>query len=385
MDFKLSEEQRMIQQMARDCVAREILPVMAAHDRERPLPKSVMLDLYAVLKELGLMAPRLPEPEGGTGLSYLAYGMIMEELPAELALSVMAHESTVARIHLGANEEQKKRFLPKLIAGEALACTGISEPNVGSDPRSIETRGRQEDGVVVLDGTKLWITNGSISDLIVAVASMGQDAAGRNLITRVVVEREHSPYHASEVDAIGLRQGHLSEVVFENCRVPEGNVLGEAGDAHGALTATWLANRPLVGMMAVGLARRALEACIAYAGVRKQFGRTIGGFQLIQEMLSEIATRVDAARLLCYRALAMLDDGVRSNKEAAMAKWFATENCLAAIGLAMQCHGASGLTREVEIERLYRDARMLTFPDGTTQIQHLIVGQELTGISAFRG
>ena len=385
MDFRLSEEERLIQETARETVAREIAPVMAAHDREAPLPKPVMLEFFAVLKRLGLMAPRLPEDAGGTGLSFLAYGIVMEELPAELGLSVMAHEATVTRIYLGADEEQLARFLPALIAGEKLACTGISEPNVGSDPRAIETRARREDGAVVLDGAKLWITNGSISDVIVAVASLGSDDAGRNLITRVVVEREHSPYQASEVQAIGLRQGHLSEVLFENCKVPEANVLGEEGDAHSALTTTWLANRPLMGLMAVGLARRALEASIAYAGTRKQFGRHIGGFQLIQEMLSEIATRVDASRLLCYRALAMLDEGARSNKEAAMAKWFATENCLAAIGLAMQCHGAAGLTKEVEIERLYRDARMLTIPDGTTQIQHLIVGQELTGQSAFRG
>jgi alkylation response protein AidB-like acyl-CoA dehydrogenase len=385
MDFKLSEEQRMIREMARETAARKIFPVMAAHDRERPLPKSALLELYAVLQELGVTAPRLPEEEGGAGLSYLAYGMIMEELPADLGLSLMAHDATLTRIWLGGSEEQKARFLPPLIAGTHIACTGISEPNVGSDPRAIETKGRRENGAIVLDGTKLWITNGTVSDLIVAVASMGHDAEGRNLITRVVVEREHSPYHAEEVEAIGLRQGHLSEVVFENCKVPEENVLGEPGDAHGPLTATWLANRPLVGLMAVGLAQRALDACIAYVEVRQQFGRRIGGFQLVQEMLSQIATRVEASRLMCYRALALLDEGVRSNKEAAMAKWFATENCLAALSLAIQCHGASGLTREVDIERLYRDARMLTIPDGTTQIQHLIVGQELTGMSAFRG
>ncbi len=384
MEFKLTEEQRLIREMARETAARKIFPVMAAHDRERPLPRAAMLELYGVVRELGLTAPRLPEEEGGAGLSFLAYGMMMEELPAELALSVMAHEATLTRIWLGGSAEQKARFLPPLLDGTRIGCTGISEPNVGSDPRAIETRAREENGALVLDGTKLWITNGTVSDLIVAVVSLGEQA-GRNLITRVVVEREHSPYHAVEVEAIGLRQGHLSEVVFENCRVPAENALGEPGDAHGALTTTWLANRPLVGLMAVGLAQRALDACIAYVGVRRQFGRQIGSFQLVQEMLSQIATRVEASRLMCYRALSLLDEGVRSNKEAAMAKWFATENCLAALSLAIQCHGAAGLTREVDIERLYRDARMLTIPDGTTQIQHLIVGQELTGMAAFRG
>jgi acyl-CoA dehydrogenase len=218
--------------------------------------------------------------------------------------------------------------------------------------------------------------------VIVAVAAMDDGAGGRG-ITRIVVQREQSPYAAREVETIGLRQGHLSEVVFEGCRVPAANVLGAPGDAHQALTLTWLANRPLFGLMAVGLARRALEACVAYVGVRRQFGQPIGRFQLVQEMLSEIATRIEASRLLCLRALSLLDAGVRSNKEAAMAKWFATENCLAALHLAMQVHGASGLTREVGLERLFRDARMLTIPDGTTQIQHLIVGKELTGLSAY--
>lgn len=385
MDFNLSEEQRMIKDTARETVAREILPLTGAHDKEQPLPKSAMLEIFKVFRKLGLTSPRLPEADGGSGLSCLDYGMVMEELPAELGLSVMAHDATLTRIYLGANPEQRERFLPALISGEKIACTGISEPNVGSDPRSIETKGRMDGGEVVLDGVKLWISNGTISDLIVAVVSMGRDETGRNLITRVVVEREHSPYQASEVDAIGLRQGHLSEVVFENCRVPAANILGEEGDAHRALTTTWLANRPLMGLMSVGLAQRALDACIEYVRLRKQFGRYIGGFQLVQEMLSQIAAKVDASRLLCYRALGMLDAGLRSNKEAAMAKWFATESCIEAIGLAMQIHGASGLTREMELERLYRDARMLTIPDGTTQIQHLIVGQELTGMPAFRG
>ena len=309
----------------------------------------------------------------------------MEELPAVLGLSLVAHEASVMRIHLGADAQRRARILPPLLEGRQITCSGISEPNVGSDPRSIETRARHEGDSVVVNGTKLWISNGSISDVIVAVCSLERQKGGKNLITRVVVERERSPYQAHEVNVIGLRQGHLSEVIFEDCRVPADNVLGEEGDAHGSLTLTWLANRPLMGLIAVGLAQRALDACLAYVGVRKQFGRLIGRFQLVQELLSEMATRIEASRLLCYKALAMLDAGVRSNKEAAMAKWFATENCLVATSMAMQIHGASGMTREVGVERLFRDARMLTIPDGTTQIQHLIIGKELTGMSAYTG
>ncbi|MBI4083055.1 MAG: acyl-CoA/acyl-ACP dehydrogenase [Candidatus Lambdaproteobacteria bacterium] len=389
MEFRLTEEQRMIKDTARDLVAREIEPVLAAHDRDRPLPQAAMLKLYAALEPLGLMAPRLPEEVGGSALPYLSYGLIMEQLPAALGISILSHESTTTRIYLGADEEQKRRFLPALVKGKTIACSGISEPNVGSDPRAIETRARREGDQVVIDGTKLWITNGTVADLMVAVAAMagaGLDRAEakKSTITRIVVERAHSPYQAHEVAAIGMRQGHLSEIVFEGCRVPARNVLGEPGDAHQALTLTWLANRPLVGLMAVGLAQRALDACLAYVGMRKQFGRHIGSFQLVQQMLSEMLARIEASRLLCLRALALMDEGARSNKEAATAKWFATENCLHALHLAMQVHGASGLTDEVGLERLFRDARMLTIPDGTTQIQHLIVGQELTGFRSFR-
>jgi alkylation response protein AidB-like acyl-CoA dehydrogenase len=343
-----------------------------------------MLKLYAALAPLGLMAPRLPEEAGGSAMPYLTYGMIMEELPPMLGISIVSHESTATRIYLGADEEQKRRFLPALVKGTAIACSGISEPNVGSDPRAIETRARREGDQVVIDGNKLWITNGTVADLMVAVAAMAGTEARKSTITRVVVERAHSPYQAREVAAIGMRQGHLSEIVFDGCRVPARNVLGEPGDAHQALTLTWLANRPLMGLMAVGLAQRGLDACLAYVGVRKQFGRHIGSFQLVQQMLSEMLARIDASRLLCLRALALMDEGARSNKEASTAKWFATENCLQALHLAMQVHGASGLTAEVGLERLFRDARMLTIPDGTTQIQHLIVGQELTGFRSFR-
>ncbi|MEE8396512.1 MAG: acyl-CoA dehydrogenase family protein [bacterium] len=385
MDFKLSEEERMIRELARGIVTREITPEMEAHDRERPLPKEAMLKIYAALLPLGLNNRMLAEDEGGSGLSYLGYGLIFEELPTEVAFSVMAHERTIARLLQWGNPEQQKRFLPGLVDGTKIASFGLSEPNAGSDPRSVETRAQMEGGTVLINGTKLWITNASISDLMVAVVSLGRGEGERNTTARVAIEREVSPFSAVEVPAIGLKQGHLCEVQFEDCRVPAENLLGESGDTNKALGLIWLGNRPLVGLMAVGMAQKALDACIAYVGQRKQFGRKIGEFQLVQQMLSEMAVGVDASRLLCYRALVNLDEGVLSAKEASMAKWFATENCLAALKLAIQVHGAIGLTLATGIERLYRNAIMLTFPDGTSQIQQLIIGRELTGISAIRG
>ena len=235
----------------------------------------------------------------------------------------------------------------------------------------------------MLSGTKLWTTNGSIADLVIVIASLGKDARGKNLITRFIVDREESPFESREVPAIGLQQGHLSELHFRDCRVPRANLLGEPGDAHRSLTFTWLGNRVSTGLIGVHLSQKALEASIGYARERVQFGKPIGSFQLVQQMLAEMATLTEASRLLCYKALGLLDQGIWCHKESSMAKWFATENAVRVTNLAIQVHGAFGLTREFPVEGWARDARMLTLPDGTSQIQQLIIGRELLGMRAF--
>jgi alkylation response protein AidB-like acyl-CoA dehydrogenase len=278
---------------------------------------------------------------------------------------------------------QKARFLPDLIAGKRLAGTAASEPNVGSDPRGIETSAVADGDHYVLNGTKLWITNGPILDTALVVASLGRDRAGKNLITRFVVEREASPFESREIPTIGLQQAPLGELSFRDCRVPRENMLGEPGDAHRALTFTWLANRPGIGLFGVHLAQKALDASVAFARARAQFGGPIARFQLVQEMLAEMSTLVDASRLLCYRALALLDRGVWCHRESSMAKAYATEAAVRVTNMAIQLHGSHGLAREAPLEGWARDARMLTLPDGTTQIHQLIIGRELVGVRAF--
>ena len=235
----------------------------------------------------------------------------------------------------------------------------------------------------MLNGRKMWITNGTVADVMQVTCSAGRDDKGANQIRRVVVEREHSPYESREIDVLGLRQGHLGEIDFEDCRRPSSNVLGETGDATRILTMTWNVNRPLVGLVAVGLAQRALDSALRFAGERIQFGGPIAGKQLIQERLADIATSVQAARLLCYYALSVVDAGGRANGPSAMAKRFATTECERAISLAMHVHGAMGIARETGVERLYRDVRMLPIPDATNEILTLIIGRELTGNAAF--
>jgi alkylation response protein AidB-like acyl-CoA dehydrogenase len=383
MDFELSETERLLAETARRIVARDVEPVLAAHPADQPLPKSVMLELYRAVADLGYTGARIPEDEGGSGLTHVMLGILNEALPPVLAFSLLGHESTAKRIQMGGTPEQRARFLPDLIAGKKLAGTAASEPNAGSDPRGIETTATRDGDHYVLNGTKLWTSNGPILDVAMVVASLGRDAAGRNLITRFIVDRDESPFEAREIPTVGLRQGPLGELHFRDCRVPRANLLGEPGDAHHALTFTWLANRPNIGLFGVHLMQKALAASIAHARQRMQFGQPIARFQLVQEMLAEMSMLTDASRLLCYRALALLDRGVWCHRESSVAKLHATEAAVRATNLAIQIHGASGLTKEFPLEGWARDARMLTIPDGTSQIHQLIIGRELVGLRAF--
>ncbi len=383
MDFELSDTERLLAETARRVVARDVEPVLAAHAPDRPLPKAVMLELYRVVAELGYPGARIPEVDGGGGLTHVMRGVLDESVPPVLGFSLLGHESTAKRIHMGGTPEQKARFLPDLLAGKRLAGTAASEPNVGSDPRGIETTAILDGNHYILNGTKLWITNGPIIDTVLVVASLGRDTAGKNLITRFIVDREESPFESRAIPTIGLQQGPLGELHFRDCRVPKGNMLGEPGDAHHSLTFTWLANRPGIGLFGVHLMQKALDASIAYARQRAQFGGPIARFQLVQEMLAEMSTLIDASRLLCYRALALLDRGVWCHRESSMAKAYASEAALRVTNMAIQLHGSYGLTQEAPLEGWARDARMLTLPDGTTQIHQLIIGRELVGLRAF--
>jgi alkylation response protein AidB-like acyl-CoA dehydrogenase len=383
MNFGFDESEQLFIDSVNDVVARYITPVLERTSADVSLGKADMVGIYRHLGRLGLTAARTPEGEGGSGLGHLLLGAAMEILPAFIGISLVGHESSVRRISLAENDLVGEKYMPGLVSGERISGTATSEPNVGSDPRSVETRAERSGDHYVLNGTKLWTTNGAIADVLVVVVSVGHDDAGRNLITRIVVDREESPFTTSEVPTIGLRRGHLSEIVFENCRVPAENLLGEPGDAHQSLTATWLGNRPCLGLIAVGLARRALEASCKYAGERRQFGRPIGSFQLIQEILADMATSVDTARLLCHRAVTLLDQDIWAAKETSMAKYYSTEMAVRVTSQAIQVNGSGGLTTWLPYEEWFRDARMLPAPDGSTQIQQLIVGRELTGLRAF--
>lgn len=384
MEFGLTEEQRLIQESAIGMVERDIAPVLAAHAADRSLPRDAMTGLYALFARQGLTAPRLTPAQGGSGMKMLDYGLVHEQLPTWLAVSIMAHEVTVARIFAEATTAQRQRFLPKMIAGDWIGGTATTEPGAGSDPRGLTTRITLEGDTAIVNGAKIWVSNGSVADILAVTCIDGTDEKGRNTLKRIVIQRGESSYATREIPVTGLRQGHLSEIVFEDCRVPAENILSSGGDAARMLTVTWNGNRPLVGLAAARLAERAYEAAVDHAGLRTQFGKPIAGHQLIQQKLADIETAIVTSRLLCYRALDMMDRGERSNAAAAMAKRHATTVCLEAISHAMGVHGGMGLTVEAGLEQLWRDCRMLAVPDATDEILTLIQGREITGIAAFR-
>jgi alkylation response protein AidB-like acyl-CoA dehydrogenase len=383
MNFDLTADQRMMIDATRKMVETAIDPILAAHDPAKPLPKAAALQILQHCATLGITAARVPEEGGGAGMKMLDYGLITEQLPLIAASILQPQETTIARIYHGTTPEQRKRILPPLIAGEKITCTATTEPDVGSDPRGVRTSVKEDGDWLIVNGNKLWISNASICDLVNVTCRTENGEPGRDL-TRVIVDREESPFKSHEIDVIGMQQAHLGEIVFDNCRVPKANSMGNSGDAAKILTLTWLANRPLLGLGAVNIAQKALDMACEYVGTRRQFGKLIGGFQLIQQDLADIQTAVVSSRLLCYNALAALDRGDRANGLSAMAKRYSIDACDRAIALAMRVHGAIGLSRELGLERLARDVRMLSIPDGTPGILTLIQGRELTGLDPFR-
>lgn len=383
MDFELSMEQRAMVAAVRRMAEADLQPLLDRGDDRVPMPRETFCEALRVLARQGLTAPRLSTADGGAGISMLDYGMLFEQIPTRIAMNLLAHEGCITRINLEGTAAQKSRLLPDLIAGRRIGCTGSTEPDTGSDPRGIRTRLTLDGGTLRLTGRKTWITNASVCDVMIVTCLDARKGAGRDVV-KVIVERSRMPFETREIETIGLTQGYLGEAVFDGCAIDPDNVIESEGGGTEVLKRTWNVNRPLVGLQAVQLAQRAFDLAVEYAKLRQAFGKRIAGHQLVQKTLSDMATSIEASRLLCYRALALVDQGAPAEGASAMAKRFAQNACERAVWEAMNIFGALGLARETKIERLYRDARMLSIPDGTNELLALIHGRELTGIGAFR-
>jgi alkylation response protein AidB-like acyl-CoA dehydrogenase len=386
MDFDFTSEQKMVQETARRLMEREIIPLADEYDKAKALlDRQKLKALLDKLSPLGYLGNVIPEACGGAGLDFVTFGILMEELSrayASLAGIILIQSASREIYELG-TEEQRRRFLPSLVSGKKILCTAITEPNVGSDNSSIETLARKDGDHYVLNGTKIWISSGSISDLAIVVAQT-EKGAGPQGLCHIIVDRKESPYTTRELPKLGLRSFPTSEVILEDCRVPKENILVAPGAGLKIILKLYEGARCMMAIGAVGMAQAAIDASVRYAKERVQFGRPIGGFQLIQQMIADMLAETEAARLLSYRAFSLLDKKVRCDRESSLAKFYATEAAVRVTSLAIQIHGAYGLSEEYPVERYFRDARSFTIPDGTTQIQKLIVARNVLGIQAFR-
>jgi butyryl-CoA dehydrogenase len=377
MDFELTEEQQMVRELTRAFVKREVKPVASRLDREGIYPS----ELVKRLSEMGLMGMLVPQEFGGSGMDLLSCVVAMEEISkgwASLAVAMSVHNSLVcAPIARFGSAAQKQKYLAPLARGEWLGCYALTEPSAGSDAGSIQTRAKRTENDFVLNGNKIFITNGNRADLAIvyAVTDPARDKKG---ISAFIVEKNSAGFVVGKLeDKLGLRSSDTASLLFEDCRVPHENLLGVEGEGFKIALATLDGGRIGIAAQALGIAQGCLEESVAYAQQRRQFGRAIAEFEAIQWMLADMATEIDAARLLAYRAAWLAQQGRTFTKEAAMAKLFASEAANRAAYKAIQIFGGYGYTKEFAVERLFRDVRITTLYEGTSEIQRLVIARHL--------
>jgi alkylation response protein AidB-like acyl-CoA dehydrogenase len=378
--------QKILKDTAREVMEKEIIPIADEWDKNKLLhDRKHLKKVLDKLIPLGYVGATLPKELGGYGLDHVTYGILTEELfRAYASLGMVANlQNALGNIGVFGNDEQKKKFLPPMLKCEMIICMGVTEPNVGSNPAEMETLATLDGDDYVVNGTKAWITNGNLSDICVLVTQTKR-GSGASGICHLIVERKDSPYEARELPKIGMRSCNSAELYFNNCRVPKENLLVPPGEGLKDILRGFEEMRSIMALGAAGISQAAIDASIRYAKQRHQFGKPIGRFQLIQEMIAEMIVETEISRLLGFRALSKIDKGVRCDSEASMAKFYSVEAAVRVTYKAIQIHGAMGLSEELPLERYFRDARTWTIPDGTTQIQKLIVGRNALGMSALR-
>lgn len=383
MDFAFTEEQQMLKTNVRTFLDKEIVPVVDEYEKKGPLTKEATVSFIRQLMPFGYLLGFLPEKCGGSQLEAKTNGILVEELArawGSLAGTIFIAAGFWWLLNEAGNPDQKERLLPLAASGEYIGCLAITEPDVGSDVSAVKTTAILNGDNYVVNGTKTWISNGSMADAAFVLATTDK-SLGPLGMSFFLVERKDSPFSARELHKLGLRSFPTAELSFEDCKVPKSNLL-DPGTGYKRTMAFFDVSRAMVGAMASGISQAAVDASIKYAQDRVQFGRPIGSFQMIQEMLVDMIAETEAGRLLSFRALDLLDKGQKCRWQSSLAKAFATEAAVRTTSKAIQIHGAMGLSDEYPVERYFRDARTLTIPDGTTQMQKLIVGRDVLGIRA---
>ncbi|MFE2933700.1 acyl-CoA dehydrogenase family protein [Streptomyces sp. NPDC059278] len=383
MNLELSEEQEAVRRLAKDFVAREVAPHVVAWDRAENVDRAIVKKLGSV----GFLGLTVPEEYGGSGGDHLAYCLVTEELgrgDSSVRGIVSVSLGLVAKtIAARGDEEQKRHWLPRLTAGEAIGCFGLTEPGTGSDAGNLTTRAVRDGDDYVINGSKMFITNGTWADVVLLFARTN-DTPGHKGISAFLVPTDTPGLGRRTIHGkLGLRGQATAEVVLEDVRVPASALLGPEGKGFSIAMSALAKGRMSVAAGCVGIAQAALDAAVGYAAEREQFGKSIASHQLVQELISDIAVDVDAARLLTWRVADLVDRGEDFATAASKAKLFASEAAVRAANNALQVFGGYGYIDEYPVGKLLRDARVMTLYEGTSQIQKLIIGRALTGVSAF--
>jgi hypothetical protein len=384
MDFELTDEQQMIRETARAFTENEIV------DRARENDRNERFDVELVQKiaAQGYLGAIVPRDYGGAGLDYLTYGVIVEEIgrgdsAMRTVISVQTSLVCSAILRWG-TEEQKQRYLPKLCSGEWLGCFGLTEPDTGSDAANQRTRAKRTERGWVINGAKMWISLGNHAKVAMIFAQTDPEKGHRGLACFLVETEGNDGYQPQEIHhKMGLRASDTASISLLDCEVPEDAMLGEIGDGFKVAMTSLDSGRYSVAAGCVGICQGCVEESVKYAKERQQFGRPIASFQLVQAMIADMKVETDAARMLVYRAGYLKDAGKPSTTETSIAKLYATEAAVKCANTAIQVHGGSGYVDDHPVERYFRDVRVTTLYEGTSQIQKLIIGRALTGINAL--
>jgi len=378
MDFRLTDDQQVLRRSVREFAEAEIGPHVMEWDEAQAFPP----ELVAKMAELGLMGIQFPEAYGGSAMSAVDYCLCLEELarvcPA-VALSVAAHNGLCsAHIYLFGSEAQKQRFLPPLVKGEILGAWGLTEPTAGSDAAGTRTTAvRDGNGSWVINGAKTFITHGAIGGTFVAMAVTDRARGNRGISAFIIEKGTPGMRPGKKENKLGMRASDTSEIVFTDCRVPADQLLGEEGQGFVNAMQVLDAGRIGIAALSVGLAQGAYEAARKYALERRQFGQPIAAFQATQWKIADLATSIEAARLLTYRAANMRDRGERTTRQSAMAKLFSSEVAVRAAEECVQIHGGYGFVKDYPAEKYFRDVKLLTIGEGTSEIQRLVIARQL--------
>ena len=376
-DFSASENQQMVGQMAKDFAEKYIKPHVMEWDEAQHFPR----ELFSQLGELGMMSVVVPEQYGGSGFGYFEYVTVIQEIAkvcGSIGLSLAAHNSLcTGHILAFGSEEQKMRWLPKLATAEWLGAWGLTEANTGSDAMRMGTTAVLDGDDYIVNGAKNWITHGKSGDLAVVMVRTGEKGDSKGIST-LVVERGTPGFMARKKEnKLGMRASETVEMIFDNCRVPKENLLGNEGEGFKQAMKVLDGGRISIAALSLGIAKGAFEAAVAYAKERHQFGQPIANFQGISFKLADMATEIEAAELLLMQAAYLKNEHKPVTKQAAMAKYFASEVAVRTATEAVQIFGGYGYTKDFPVEKFYRDAKLCTIGEGTSEIQKIVIGREV--------